>query len=677
MKLIIISAGFALLVGSFFLYSSSSQNTSDQNTPDRLVPATIQQPDVQATTLLPAPVESLNTPDVAAVNCRNTFLAHDEKVQWQHNKKSYIEARLADLQQQGVSENVLDKVAINTSIGLFRGRNLRHSYLNQVKKPPYTEAKVVFANPQLQMSLLKQARAGEFVQIAEDITAKVFKPDAYYIGKKGMVFLLSYLLEFNTADPAQLIELLIDSGITVTHADLVKVSQLNIPEATLNRLYLSSDLPADKVLKRFGKYTSLALVALQAKNIELASYWISMDSPLQPDLFYDNGLDVLANNGGGAGQSDIDAIFAQMAAKGLSPYWPTSYKKLKALISPSLFSRYELQMKKGFEPLQLTQLAQAQSIVDQIHRQMLKGMVDFALDSEPQHPCFSRVGRRLTKLAMGSKTKKKVPKRQPQVDLQTEQLAMSEQMATKIAAAKNLFSDDQGVEAHLGEGQGLASKLAVERFRRQQMTELAKTLKDQFTVDPVMQEVDSKMTEIYRLANAGKWNEAVDQLNRLDMPEQDVATALLMLALNTNPDFAIIKQLLDRGGKLMPNAIGLLIVQDNADLAGKLLPFGLDIHYVAGGYSTLARSVERGALKMFKFLLEQGVEIDSHTPGFDALDIALRQFNIKTTGLTYVSRLITAGANIELSHKQIVDQLKVHDMPAYFSLTSAHNELKL
>jgi hypothetical protein len=80
---------------------------------------------------------------------------------------------------------------------------------------------------------------------------------------------------------------------------------------------------------------------------------------------------------------------------------------------------------------------------------------------------------------------------------------------------------------------------------------------------------------------------------------------------------------------------------------------------------------------MLNFLFEQGVEIDSDSLGFDALDIALQQFDLQTTKMKFVSRLMLAGAKVELSHKQIVDNMKINNIPAYVKLTSTYSELKL
>ncbi|MFT4930089.1 MAG: hypothetical protein ACI8WB_006225, partial [Phenylobacterium sp.] len=141
--------------------------------------------------------------------------------------------------------------------------------------------------------------------------------------------------------------------------------------------------------------------------------------------------------------------------------------------------------------------------------------------------------------------------------------------------------------------------------------------------------------------------------------------------------FSIIKDLLDNGGQLAPNAINWIIFKNNAELARKLLPYGLDIHFISMGDSTLASSVKRRAPDMLKFLIDNGVKMDSDVVGFDALDFALQQVDLKTEGLIYVSTLIAAGAKIELSHKQIVDSMKVNQMEKYFKLTSTYQKLKL
>lgn len=633
---------------------------------------------IQAIALQPTQDKPLKSARVTPIDCRNTLLPNENKTVWQESQKTYLKTQLINLEQQGIDENILDKVAIETGIGLFKGRHLRHGNPDDLKKPIYYEGEVFFAKPKIYMTLRKQLEAGEFAEIIKSVKAGSFDPNVYYLGDTKMAFLLSFILDFANDDKAALIDELIDNGINVTYSDLAIVTHLNIPEATVNRLYLSSDLQADKRLNKFGRYTSLALLAIHANDAQLASYWISMGSPLQPDLFYDNGLDLLAKSGDGFSQAALDSLFEQIILKGISPYWPSTYQKLRAKISPTLFNQYKdrlIEIPEPLQPLLPSQLKEAQSLVQQIHTKLLDGAVNFELGTKPKHQCFTQLGRRLTKFAMRYKPRKKPVKHKPEVD--TSEKVDKITIAERLAKAKNLFSKDQDIEAYLAQEQALENKQAIESLRRQQVAELAQAVRQQFETAPLTQETRVAMAEIVRLANAGKWQEAVSLLGQLEIPSEEAMTTLLVLALNSNADFVIIKQLLDKGGKLIPNAISGLIARDNVELAKQLLPFGLDIHYVERGYSTLAISVENRALKMLKFLIKQGVEMDSDSYGFDALDIALNQFNIKTTGLTYVSILLEAGARVEMSHKQIVDTMKINNMEAYFALTNAHHQLKL
>ncbi|MFT4929786.1 MAG: hypothetical protein ACI8WB_005921, partial [Phenylobacterium sp.] len=536
-----------VLVGSMlllaYLYQYPLSEGSDNG------PANIQTQHAQVSTLQSQQNKSSVPAKVTPVNCRNNLIPNPDKTAWQQSQKSYIKTQLIDLERQGVSENVLDRVAIDTSIGLFRGRNLRHGSADDLKKPFYYEGEVFFAKPGVYLKLRKQLEAGEFSEIVKSVKAKVYDPNAYYVGKLKMAPLLSFILEFAHDNQVVLIDELIDSGIAVTYLDLVTVTRLNMPEATVNRLYLSSDLQADKLLKKFGKYTSLALLAIQANNTQLARYWINMGSPLQPDLFYDNGLDLLVKSSDGFSQAALDSLFEQMMLKGIVPYWPATYKKLAGIISPTLFNQYKNKLIKTTGPLSLLQLKEVQSIVHRIHTNVLDGVVNFELGTQPEHQCFTRLAKKLTKFAMRKKPKKKPIKHKPEIDNDEKIAKMT--IAEQIAKAKNLFSKDQDIEAWLAQEQGLENKQAVESFRRQQTAELAKAFRQQFEGSSSFVQAQTSMTQMYQLANDGKWQEAVNMLNQLDITDEDAITTLLVLALNSKADFATIKQLLDKGAKLL------------------------------------------------------------------------------------------------------------------------------
>lgn len=110
-------------------------------------------------------------------------------------------------------------------------------------------------------------------------------------------------------------------------------------------------------------------------------------------------------------------------------------------------------------------------------------------------------------------------------------------------------------------------------------------------------------------------------------------------------------------------------------LAHKLLPYGLSLEYTNPmNYSVLTIAVQYKALSMVNFLLSQNIKIEL-TDGYDALDMALLQLSINNPDLTYVSLLITAGAEISASHKKITKNLQFDNFETYMKLISKYPEL--
>ncbi len=629
-----------------------------------------------------------------ATQCEHRWIDQEDVALWKQQKKSAIKVLLADFRDQGVESRVLDKVYIESGIGLLKGRRLFVHFRQQVRRPAFYEVKGegrgkgegkrATMDQQRALRLLRDT--GDFAGLIQQVADKAFADELFYLGKQGQVTLLSYILEAEPTQPPEviedLIERLIDSGISVNYSDLAVVTQLpqlhrlGVPLATMNRLYLSSGLSADKVLSLYAKQTSLALLAISAQNVALANYWIDMGSPLRPDLYYDNGLDKLAKHGAKFSQTDIDSLFEQIALRGFAPAWSKSVGKLKAMVSPPLFNRYAAQMGQKNHSLSGEEDSIAHSIVKLIHHHILTGMVDFPLDAEPQHHCFDQLGQRLTRFAMKRHRGKRKTKAD-RVALAAAEAVEAAAVKDLIAQAKEQFSSDEDIEDYLAQAQGLRNKEAIAQFRLSQIRKLSEAMKLQIS-QPTPEERQTMMAAI-KLAYDGKWSEAIEAFEQLGGygHTDEAMTLLLMIALNARSDFDVIVDLLSRGAKFMPNAVDTLVKHDDAALAKQLLPYGLDIHYVEMGESMLARSVQLRSFKILKFLLANGVAPDSDAMGYDALDWALKRFNLNREGLTIVSLLMDAGARIELSHQQIVAKLQAHNMPAYSALIGAYSGLKL
>jgi hypothetical protein len=214
----------------------------------------------------------------------------------------------------------------------------------------------------------------------------------------------------------------------------------------------------------------------------------------------------------------------------------------------------------------------------------------------------------------------------------------------------------------------LRNKLSIINDNRDDFEELNGEISDSL--------IQNTVREAYELARKGMWDEAIDILNQLDVDDENVMTTLLMLAIDTDADMDIIINFINKGGKLLSPTVVRLISKNNLSLAKKLLPYGLNIQQVDPlGYSTLAQSVKYGSLDFLTFLVNNGVPIDSHFEGVDALDIALQRFQGQRKQLVIISTLLSAGAVVEQSHKDLIDEIKNSNFDIYMSLISTHPNL--
>ena len=283
----------------------------------------------------------------------------------------------------------------------------------------------------------------------------------------------------------------------------------------------------------------------------------------------------------------------------------------------------------------------------------------------PKHQCFYVLGKKLTRFSLKNKSRKKSKVVEKSIE--------KPNIDPLLTEAKNKFSSDYDIEAYLGSKNTLNSKRAIELYRQEKLNKLVSEMKNDSDIDPIKEEI---LIKIYKLAKQQKWSEAINLLENFDIQNDELLNTLIVLAINTNAEFSIIKDFLDKGGKLLPNTISTLIRNDNSTLAKQLMDYGLNINTVdLLGSNSISQAVKNKALSMFMFLIDEGAEINNSSVGYDALDIALMQFTTNKGDLIYIDKLIANGARIELSHKQISAEIRNEKLNYYIELIGRNPEL--
>lgn len=210
-------------------------------------------------------------------------------------------------------------------------------------------------------------------------------------------------------------------------------------------------------------------------------------------------------------------------------------------------------------------------------------------------------------------------------------------------------------------------------------------------VDPVKVQHIEETTTAYQTIQGKAFDKQWDEGLALcsNHPKANLRSNLCSQLLNSyshdeNASWEFIEKLLPHVDKLSPYLISGLSIHNRLDLIQKLIPYGLELdyqNYDGNVLHTLAQ-FDRTS-ETLKFLLDQGVSTKSEFLGMDVLDTALARldnFNstLKTpngmpyfTGPQDIALLLNAGAPIERSHIEKIQQLKTLNPDAYQALIAA------
>lgn len=115
-----------------------------------------------------------------------------------------------------------------------------------------------------------------------------------------------------------------------------------------------------------------------------------------------------------------------------------------------------------------------------------------------------------------------------------------------------------------------------------------------------------------------------------------------------------------------------VVRRGDVTLARALNRHGLSFSLSNGlGTNAVYTAVSAQQFEMLKYLInEKNISVKPYSYGFDPLDEALLNLTKGAMNLRYVSLLLTAGAEIEQSHKEIVFELAANNLDLYLQLIS-------
>lgn len=192
----------------------------------------------------------------------------------------------------------------------------------------------------------------------------------------------------------------------------------------------------------------------------------------------------------------------------------------------------------------------------------------------------------------------------------------------------------------------------------------------------------------YESAIGGRWEEAIEAAADLGSVRRSYFLAdLLSLSLRRGAPLEMIQELIVLNDGLLPEDAVLSLSERHWEgvvgVARALIPYGLDVHYVdrfgRNAFSSLARSYPIN-LELAALLVAHSVSPKPSPRGKDPLDLVLsrmvRMAGVGRTEFEFARLLVSIGAPIESSHRELAGRLALVDADDYRKLVNAIPELR-
>jgi|GEM_PF-5278944 len=521
------------------------------------------------------------------------------------------------------------------------------------------------------------------LSLQDGLLSNKIAKDAFYPGQKSLVSLISLVIakkNHNIDELILAIDMLLSQQVVVTYTDLVTATRYHLPIEVLNNLYQSSDLTANEVFKKHGKYTSLALLSLSFKYAEAALYWHEMGSSFIPATIGLNGFDVLFHFGFDNKNTDHKKVFNIILNQEIIPFDPRTLNKARQQLTLEQHTALKEKFHNNIFGLSETELKQANEYVTEIHSLLLHNRVNFTINDPLASPCFTPLAKKLMANVIKPNKRKAAQKNNKKTALPegyTKQLN-TEQIEQQISNAKQLYANKADIENYLAINKNLNSKRTIEKYRQDYVAELSSNFNSEFQENlkslesnTEALEMQQAMQQVMLLIQDKKLNEAI----QLD-------SGLLSMFISTNlilhTDVNFIISLIERGGSLPKDTIWHLVKEGNLHAIKSFIPYGLQLNYIDPLERTVIQnSVAYKQLSILTYLLNNKLSTIESSLGFDALHIAIKDFDMANGGIAYISILIKYGAQIDNTHKHLMYEIKRKSSTEYDYIIKHHPDLAL
>jgi hypothetical protein len=333
-------------------------------------------------------------------SCNDLLLDVDDYARWKKTKRNQISQFLIERHKQGLSEPVLDYIALESGLGVTRGRIIRQEKKDNITTPRF-ETNVVNLAPPIEDTLVIEAiNSGDMEQLKNVLSKNKIPKEAFYAGKDSLVSIISLVIESSNEPSVELgltIDMLINEGFEITYTDLITAIKYHLPIETLNDLYKSSNLNATQIFKKYGKYTSLSLLSLFYDNVQASLYWNGMGSSFKPDEFGLNGFDLLFKPNFIVEDNEKDAILNALKNDQIFPSNPQTLEKLNGKVNSTWYDDLKKKFSNNSFGLSKDELDLANNHQAILFSIILDGRVNFDIGNSQKSPCFEMLAKRLMK----------------------------------------------------------------------------------------------------------------------------------------------------------------------------------------------------------------------------------------------------------------------------------------
>jgi hypothetical protein len=597
---------------------------------------------------LPLPIKQ-RQPDLLLDLCENYLMPIEDISLWSKEKKSEIKAFYQTLANNNVERTQLDYISIYSGVHFSRGRGYSLDLFKRRVLPHLADEKAVLMTDSATALFSKLFAKDKFDELVEAFSTGSLPLNSYVYYPYKVVHPISHILQKDNSEQGRNAVLqLIELGAKPTFIDLITATELSLPLAFVDALYMAGEVDATRVYYDSSFYHSLSLVATKSLAPDLVSYWLSLNSPPSPDPFTLNALDLIAFPKTENQKNAFIEIFPLLMKSGARANYQPTVDKLLSWLPKDLIDNYKSNLSEiNDRKMPESWKAFVYVNVFELYKIALRGHLREEGSDVITNPCFLLMGNKMVRLAVSQKSKPTA-------------LEIIVKSTSFEADAKKLIKDSRlgditidEVIDNLSVRNDLVGKLAIQELLLSKVYNQLESQNNRFK-DETSKEQREAVESALSALKLDDWQNIEEIISDIEgTSDKEELDILITLAITSNQDWLIIKKLLEQGADLPENSIILLAQSNNILLARRLIPYGLNIKFIDNiGNNAFYYSVIFNAKDMIVFLLSQGVELNINTKGLDPLDHALSLIKYQAEMIEIVGLLIDGGINISKSHKE-------------------------